>query len=186
MKFIKTKFSGAFLIEAEPFKDHRGLFSRSWCMQEFQSHGLQTRICQINTSFNYKKGTIRGLHFQKIPYQEAKLVRCIRGGIYDVIVDIRPNSPTFLQWIGFNLTDTNHRSLFVPEGMAHGYQTLIDNTEVYYQVSEFYRPEASLELRWNDPDINITWPLELQSISEKDANASLASDLFIISRESTR
>ena len=178
MLFVKTEIDDAFLIEDEPYKDERGIFSRSWCANEFQTRGLQTRICQCNTSFNYKKGTIRGLHFQKAPYQEAKLVRCIRGKIFDVIVDIRPNSPTFLKWVGFELTETNHRSLFIPEGMAHGYQTLEDNTEVFYQVSEFYHPEASVEIRWNDSDINITWPLELQSISEKDAKAPLASDFF--------
>ncbi len=178
MLFHETKLSGAFVIDQEPHADERGFFARSWCQNEFKTHGLQTQIRQCNTSFNLTKGTIRGLHFQIFPYMEAKLIRCTRGLIFDVMVDIRPDSSTFLQWVGYELSDENHRSLFVPEGFAHGYQTLVDNTEVFYQVSEFYHPQSSCELRWDDPAIGITWPIKPRSMSKKDAEAPLSSELI--------
>lgn len=178
MEFIKTKLNGAYLLKHAPFTDERGHFARTFCVDEFKAYGLQTRIRQCNTSFNNKKGTLRGLHFQKSPYQEAKLIRCIKGSIFDVMVDIRPHSKTFRQWLGYELSDTNNNALFIPEGMAHGYLTLRDNTEVFYQVSEFYHPEASCEIRWDDPEIGIHWPMQPVVISEKDAQAPFSADFF--------
>ena len=178
MKFLETCLKGAYILEVEPFTDERGFFARGFCVNEFKAYGLQTRIRQCNTSFNNEKGTLRGLHFQKSPYQEAKLVRCTKGRIFDVMVDIRPDSSTFLRWVGYELTDENYRSLFIPEGFAHGYQTLVDNTEVFYHVSEFYHPESSCELRWDDPDIGIEWPMQPQSISDKDGKAPFVSEFF--------
>ncbi len=178
MRFFKIQLDGAFIVESEPYRDERGSFFRSWCKNEFFQHGLPTKICQCNISTNRTKGTIRGLHFQKAPYQEAKFIRCTRGSIFDVMVDIRPDSPTFLQWAGYELSEKNYKALFIPEGFAHGYQTLVDNTEVFYQVNEFYHPEAACELRWDDPALGIEWPLDSISISEKDAQAPLSSELF--------
>lgn len=178
MHFTETKLKGSYLVDPTLHKDDRGGFARTWCANEFEEHGLPIRIRQCNLSFNFKKGTLRGLHYQAPPLQEAKLIRCTRGSIFDVIVDIRVNSPTFLEWLGYELTSENFKALYVPEGFAHGYQTLEDDVEVSYQVSEFYSPEASCELRWSDPRINIKWPLEPTAISDKDAHAPLVSDLF--------
>lgn len=168
MRFIDTKLKEAFIIELEPKEDERGFFARSFCQEEFKAHGLNSRVVQCNISFNRKRGTLRGLHYQIAPYEEAKLVRCTRGAIYDVIIDLRPESPTFKQWIGVELTAENHRMLYVPEGFAHGFQTLEDNTEVFYQVSEFYHPESERGVRWDDPAFNIEWPLPVTVVSEKD------------------
>lgn len=169
MIFTETKLRGAFIIDPEPRADHRGFFARSFCAREFAEHGLNERVVNTNISSNIAKGTLRGMHFQRPPYAEAKLVRCTRGAIYDVIVDLRADSPTFKQWVGVELTADNYRQLYVPEGFAHGFQTLEDHTDVVYQVSEFYTPGAEGGLRFNDPSFAITWPLAVAVISDKDA-----------------
>lgn len=173
MIFTETKLSGAFQIELERREDDRGFFARGYCENEFRAHGLMTHIAQANVSFNYQRGTLRGMHYQLEPHGEAKLVRCTRGAIYDVIVDMRVDSPTYLQWIGVELTAENHRMLYVPEMFAHGFITLQDQTEVTYQVSEFYTPGAEQGLRYDDPAIGITWPVEVRTISEKDRSWEL-------------
>ncbi|MGH8502292.1 MAG: dTDP-4-dehydrorhamnose 3,5-epimerase [Gammaproteobacteria bacterium] len=170
MIFQETEVDGAYLIDINKLVDERGFFARGWCQKEFEAHGMVSRIVQANTSFNHKKGTIRGMHYQVAPYRETKLVRCTRGAIYDVIVDLRAGSSTYLQWIGAELTAENRRMLFVPEGFAHGFQTLADDSEVFYQVSEFYTPGAERGARYNDRAFDITWPLGVTVISEKDAN----------------
>jgi dTDP-4-dehydrorhamnose 3,5-epimerase len=173
LKFIETKLKGAYIIEPELIRDERGFFARSWCQKEFTERGLNPNLVQCNISFNLKKGTLRGMHYQAKPYEEAKLVRCTMGAIYDVIVDIRPESPTFKQWVAVELTAENRKMLYIPEGMAHGFQTLVDNTEVFYQMSEFYHPESATGLRWNDPELKIEWLIkEDLMISEKDQSYS--------------
>jgi dTDP-4-dehydrorhamnose 3,5-epimerase len=170
MKFTETKLKGAYVIDIEPIGDERGFFARAWCRKEFEAHSLITEVAQANLSYNRDRGTVRGMHWQVPPHAETKLVRCIRGAIYDVIVDLREASPTYLEWIGVELTAENHRILFVPEGFAHGFQTLEDHTEVYYQVSEFYTPEAERGARHDDPAFGISWPLPVSSLSAKDAS----------------
>ncbi len=170
MIFKETKLKGAFVIEIEKREDERGFFARIWCQQEFAEHGLNFSLAQANIGFSRKKGTLRGLHYQVAPHQEAKLVRCTAGAIYDVMIDLRPASLTYQQWFGIELTADNHRMLYVPEGFAHGYQTLADDTEVFYPVSQFYAPGAERGVRYNDPTFEIEWPLEVQVISEKDKN----------------
>jgi dTDP-4-dehydrorhamnose 3,5-epimerase len=167
--FTELRLKGVFAIDLEKLEDERGFFARSWCQREFEAHGLNPRIVQCGISYNRRKGTLRGMHFQASPYEEAKLVHCSRGAIYDVVVDLRINSRTFKQWVGVELTPTNHRMVYVPEGLAHGFQTIEDNTEVFYQMSEFYRPEYARGLRWNDGSIQIAWPLEPTNISDKDS-----------------
>lgn len=169
MIFTPTKLPGAYLVDIERRQDERGFFARSWCQQEFQAQGLASCMVQANLSFNNKQGTLRGLHYQRAPYAEAKLVRCTRGAIWDVIVDLRPASPTYRQWLGAELTDENYRMLYVPEGFAHGYLTLADSVEVTYQVTQFYAPGAEAGLRWDDPAFGIEWPIAVQVISEKDS-----------------
>jgi dTDP-4-dehydrorhamnose 3,5-epimerase len=169
MKFTETKLKGAFVIDLEPRTDDRGFFSRSFCQKEFEAHGLKTTIAQANISFNYRKGIVRGLHFQFPPAAETKFVRCSRGAIVDVIVDLRPESPTYLQHVAVELTADNRRGLFVPERFAHGYQVLEDNTETTYQVGEFYTPAAESGLRFSDPRLGIEWPLPPTDMTEKDA-----------------
>lgn len=169
MIFTETKLNGAFIIDLEPIQDERGFFARTWCKNEFAAHGLNPNLVQCNTSFNKKKGTIRGMHYQSPPYEEAKLVRCTMGAVYDVIVDIRKESKTFLQWLACELTAQNRKMLYVPEGFAHGFQTLEDNTEVFYQMSEFYHPESAKTIKWDQPDIKIDWPLPISMISPKDS-----------------
>jgi dTDP-4-dehydrorhamnose 3,5-epimerase len=168
MIFTETELPGAFIIEPSVFPDDRGWFATTWNYEEFAQRGLAARFVQANTSFNKRRGTLRGMHFQIEPYQETKLVRCNVGAIYDVIVDLREDSPTFRQWTGVELTSSNRRGLYVPEGFAHGFQTLEDNSEVAYQISEYYQPEASSGVRWNDPAFGITWRGEVTSISERD------------------
>lgn len=169
MIFTETKLKGCFIITPEIKADERGFFARSWCKKEFSSHGLNPNLVQCNISFNQKKATLRGMHYQAKPHEEAKLVRCTMGSIYDAIVDLRPESPTFKQWVAVELTRENSQMLYVPEGMAHGFQTLVDNTEVFYQMSEFYYPELARGVRWNDPSFNIDWPeQEERVISDKD------------------
>ncbi|TVP59851.1 MAG: dTDP-4-dehydrorhamnose 3,5-epimerase [Nodularia sp. (in: Bacteria)] len=173
MIFTKTALKDAFIVDVEKKPDHRGFFARGFCAQEFIAHGLKPTVAQCNISFNHKKGTVRGMHYQVSPAVETKLVRCTQGAIYDVIIDMRPESPTFLSYIGVELTAENHRALYVPEMFAHGYQTLTDETEVVYQVGEFYTPGYERGLRYSDPFFNIEWPLEVTEISEKDLNWTL-------------
>jgi dTDP-4-dehydrorhamnose 3,5-epimerase len=166
--FSETKLSGVFIIEPEPQRDERGYFARTWCEREFQEHGLDSRVAQCNVSYSAKKGTLRGMHYQIAPRGEAKLVRCVRGAIYDVVIDLRPLSSTFRQWIGVELSDVNHLMLFIPQMFAHGFQTMRDQTEVFYQMSEFYSPECGRGIRWNDPAFGIEWPDDHRIISHKD------------------
>lgn len=170
MIFTETRLPGAYVIEPQLLQDERGFFARSWCQREFEAHGLTSKVVQANLSYNRRKGTLRGMHYQLAPHEEAKLVRCTRGAILDVIVDVRPASSTAGQWIGVELTAENHRMLYVPEGFAHGFQTLADDTEVTYQVTEFYTPGAERGIRYDDSALAIEWPLEVTMISEKDRN----------------
>lgn len=168
MKFIETKLPGVFEIQLEPKSDERGYFARAWCRKEFESHGLSSDIAQSNTSFNLKKGTLRGVHFQQEPNAEIKLVRCTRGSIFDVVLDLRPASPTFKKWISLTLSTSSQNMVYIPEGCAHGFLTMEDNTEVFYQMSEFYSAESARGVRWDDPAFNIQWPEEVVVISERD------------------
>jgi dTDP-4-dehydrorhamnose 3,5-epimerase len=174
VKFTETKLKGAYIIEIEPITDERGFFARSWCQKEFAQRGLTFNLVQCNISFNHKKGTLRGMHYQAKPYEEAKLVRCTMGAIYDVIIDLRPDSPTFKQWVAVELTAENRKMLYIPEWMAHGFQTLVDNTEVFYQMSEFYHSESATGLRWDDPVFGIEWKKQQNLIiSDKDLSYPL-------------
>lgn len=173
MEFRETKLKGAFIVALEPRQDHRGFFSRTFCAQEFEAHNLKPTVAQCNVSFNYSKGTLRGMHYQLPPATETKFIRCTRGAIYDVIIDMRPESDTYLQHIGVKLSAENRLALYVPEMFAHGYQALTDETEVIYQVSEFYTPNRERGLRYDDPVLGIEWPLPISEISEKDTNWSL-------------
>ena len=168
MKFTETKLKGVFVVEIEKLTDDRGFFARSWCRKEFEAHGLTSRLVQANVSFNRSRGTLRGLHYQIAPHQECKLIRCTRGAIYDVIIDLRAESPTYKQWVAVDLTADNYRMLFVPEDFAHGFITLTDNTEITYQVSQFYTPGSEKGIRFNDPTFNIQLPLDVSVISDKD------------------
>lgn len=169
MIFTETHLKGAFIIDLEERRDHRGFFARTFCAREFEAHGLKPMVAQANLSFNHRRGTLRGLHFQRPPAAETKLVRCTAGAIHDVIVDLRPESPTYLQHVGVELSAANRRALYVPEMFAHGYITLTDGAEVIYQVGEFYTPGAEGGLRWDDPALGIDWPVAVEVISEKDA-----------------
>ncbi|MEC4813255.1 MAG: dTDP-4-dehydrorhamnose 3,5-epimerase [Scytonema sp. PMC 1069.18] len=173
MKFTEIKLQGAFILDLELRQDNRGFFARSFCAQEFKAHGLQTDIVQCNLSFNHRKGTLRGMHFQIPPSQETKLVCCIHGAIYDVIIDLRPESPTYLSHIGIELTAENRRALYIPDRFAHGFQTLTDETEVMYQMGDFYNPEYSYGYRYDDPAFGIEWPLPVSKISDKDRSWAL-------------
>ena len=168
MIFTETLLPGAFLVSVEPRADDRGFFARTFCEREFAAHGLKTRIAQANVSFNYRKGTLRGMHFQYPPAAETKFVRCTRGAIVDVIVDLRPESTTYLQHVAVELTAENRTGLFVPERFAHGYQVLEDHTETTYHVGEFYTPAAESGVRFDDPRLGITWPLPITDMSDKD------------------
>ena len=170
MLFTPTELQGAFLIEPEPHADFRGFFARTWCEEEAAAHAVNPRVVQCNISFNHKKGTLRGMHFQKPPFGEAKLVRCTKGAIHDVIIDLRPESPTFKRHVGAVLTADNRRMLYIPEGFAHGFQTLENNTEVFYQMSQFYSPEHAAGVRWNDPAFGIQWPIPEPIILERDGS----------------
>jgi dTDP-4-dehydrorhamnose 3,5-epimerase len=177
MIFTETALRGAFIIDLEPRGDDRGFFARAFCRREFEAHGLEPLIAQANISFNYRKGTVRGLHFQFPPAAETKFVRCSRGAIVDVIVDLRPESPTYLQHVAVELTAENRRGLYVPERFAHGYQVLADGTETTYHVGEFYTPAAESGLRYSDSRLAITWPLPATDISDKDARWPLLEDV---------
>lgn len=168
MLFCETKLPRVFEIQLEPHRDERGFFARTWCQKEFEAHGLNPRLVQCNISFNIRKGTLRGMHYQALPHAEAKLVRCTRGAIYDVVVDLRPTSPAYQNWIGVELTAANRHMLYIPEGCGHGFLTLEDETEVFYQMSEFYDAESSRGVRWNDPAFKITWPEKVEVISQRD------------------
>jgi len=169
MLFTETQLKGAFIIDLESRQDTRGFFARTFCANEFSTHGLKPTVAQCNLSFNYKRGTLRGMHYQVAPATETKLIRCTQGAIYDVIIDMRPDSPTYLSHIGVELTAENRRALYVPEMFAHGYQALTDEAEVVYQVGEFYTPGYERGLRYNDSSFGIEWPLPVSEISEKDA-----------------
>lgn len=168
MLFTETKLIGAYIIDLEKKTDHRGFFARMWCKNEFDKHGLNTKLAQSNVALSKLKGTLRGMHYQIEPYQEVKLVRCTKGALTDVIVDLRRDSPTYKQWISLDLTENNHRMIYVPEGFSHGYQTLMDNTELVYHASEFYKPEAARGVRYDDPAFGIQWPIGVEVISDAD------------------
>ena len=168
MLFTETKLKGTFVIEPEKLEDERGFFARIWDHQEFKEAGLNPKIAQCSISKNKKKGIIRGLHYQLPPYQETKLVRCTRGKLYDVIIDLRPDSKTFKQWFGIELSEENYKMIYVPEDFAHGYQTLVDNTDIAYQMSIEYLPKFYTGVRWDDPAFNIKWPLTPSIISKQD------------------
>ncbi len=168
MIYTETRLKGVVEIDIEPSRDERGFFARTWCRREFENNQLNPKIVQCNLSSNTVKGTLRGMHFQEGQHAEVKLVRCTRGAIYDVVVDLRPSCPTFKNWIAVHLTAENRRALYVPEGCAHGFLTLEDDTEVLYQMSEFFEPTASRGVRWNDRAFGITWPAEVRVISERD------------------
>jgi len=168
MLFHKTPIKGAYIIDIEKREDERGFFARSFCQNEFSKYNLETTFVQTNISYNKKKGTLRGMHFQKHPYEEDKVLRCTNGAIFDVIVDIRKESPTYKQWFGIELSNKNQKSLYIPKGCAHGYLTLTDKADVTYMVSQFYTPKADTGLRYNDPLFGIEWPKPIKFISKKD------------------
>ena len=170
MKFVPTRLPGAFVIEPEPLIDDRGAFARTWCAREFEEHGLSTRIVQTSTSYNPRRGTLRGMHFQAAPFGEVKLVRCTRGAILDVIIDLRPASHTFSQHFAATLTQDNRHTMYVPEGFAHGFLTLEDDSEISYQMSAYYVPDASRGVRWNDPAFGIDWPITAPLLNHRDAS----------------
>jgi dTDP-4-dehydrorhamnose 3,5-epimerase len=169
MRFEPTGLPGALVVEVEYRRDDRGFFSRTFCVDEFAAQGIELPVVQCNVSFNARRGTLRGMHYQVEPKAEIKLVRCTRGAIFDVIVDLRPDSMTYRRWFGAELSAANHRALYIPGGFAHGFQTLEDDAEVFYQMSEFYSPEHARGVRWNDPAMAIRWPLPVSAISERDA-----------------
>jgi dTDP-4-dehydrorhamnose 3,5-epimerase len=168
MVFSETGLSGAVIVDVERQVDQRGFFARSWCTNEFAERGLNSRVVQCNVSGNTAKATLRGMHYQIAPHAEVKLVRCTKGAIYDVIIDLRQGSSTYLRHVGVELTADNHRALYIPEGFAHGFMTLCDETEVFYQMSALYEPSAARGVRWNDPAFGITWPLPIAVISKRD------------------
>lgn len=175
MIFTTTHIQGVAILDIEPRSDHRGFFARTYCREEFLAHGLEPMIEQCNVSYNYKRGTLRGMHMQVAPHLEAKLVRCTRGAALDIIVDMRRGSPTRLQHVAVELTADNRRAVFIPPGFAHGFQTLADDTEIFYQVSAAYAPQAERGIRYNDPDLNLPWPLPVSAMTEKDRNWPLLS-----------
>jgi dTDP-4-dehydrorhamnose 3,5-epimerase len=166
--FTETTLKGAWIVDLQQIHDNRGFFARSFCRDEFAARGLKTEVAQCNVSFNKLRGTLRGMHFQLTPKAEAKLVRCTRGAVHDVIIDLRAESATYCRWTAVELTGDNHRALYIPEGFAHGFQTLVDDSEVFYQMYEFFAPECASGVRWDDPAFGIDWPLTNPIISEKD------------------
>ena len=170
MKFTPTTIHGVWLIEPERISDERGFFARTWCGRDFEERGLNPRLEQCNVSFNHRKGTLRGMHWQRAPFGECKLVRCTQGSIFDVVVDLRVESATYRQWIGVELSAENRTSFYIPEGCGHGFQTLCDNAEVFYQMSQFFQAESASGVRWNDPAFGIRWPhAEPRHLSPRDA-----------------
>lgn len=170
MNFVPLPLQGAFVIEPEPIADERGFFARTFCREEFSAHGLNSNLVQCSVSFNKRKGTLRGMHCQKKPHEEAKLVRCTKGAIYDVIIDLRTDSLTFKRWAGIELSAENHKAIFIPEGFAHGFLTLADESEVFYQMSELFHSECAAGVRWDDPVFAIEWPGDIGVMSERDKN----------------
>jgi dTDP-4-dehydrorhamnose 3,5-epimerase len=168
MNFIKTEFKGVFIIQLEKKEDERGFFARVWDIKKFEEKNLNSKLVQSNISFTKKKGTIRGLHYQIHPYEETKIILCTKGSIFDVIIDLRSDSATYKKWVFHNLSSEDYKMLFIPEGFAHGFQALEDNTEIFYQVSQFYTPSAERGIRWDDPLFNINWPIKKKVISQKD------------------
>jgi dTDP-4-dehydrorhamnose 3,5-epimerase len=168
MMFASTRLEDALLIDIELKEDERGFFARTWCRQELAGRGLDAEIAQESVSYNRHRGTVRGLHFQRSPHEETKIVRCTRGAIFDVIVDLRPHSPNYLQWQGFDLTAENRRAVYIPKGFAHGFQTLAEHSEITYQISTFYAPESAGGYRYDDAAFRITWPIAVTVISERD------------------
>jgi dTDP-4-dehydrorhamnose 3,5-epimerase len=186
MVFVRTTLSGAYVVDVEKREDHRGFFARAWCEREFAEHGLHARFAQANVAYNHLRGTLRGMHYQVAPDEEAKLVRCTRGAIYDVIIDLRPSSPTFKEWFGIELVADTYRMLYVPEGCAHGYLTLEDATDVAYQVSAPYAPRSEGGVRYDDPAFGIRWPAEIRVMSEKDRSWPDFRDVAPRTREARR
>jgi dTDP-4-dehydrorhamnose 3,5-epimerase len=168
MIFTETKLRGAYIVEPELLEDERGFFARTWSREDFDARGLDSNLVQCNSSFNKQRGTLRGMHYQTAPHEEVKLVRCTAGAIYDVIIDLREDSPTRSQWHGVELSASNRLMVYIPKGFAHGFQTLADETEVFYQVSEYYHPESARGVRWDDPTFGIDWPLGISVVSERD------------------
>lgn len=168
MRFQELEIPGVFLLEPERKEDSRGFFARTYCRHELEKRGLDPTVVQCNISVNKLRGTVRGMHYQAAPHEEVKLVRCTHGSIWDVVLDLRPDSPTYKRHYGVELDDKNRLALYIPAGLAHGFQTLTDDAEVFYQMSEFYRPESARGVRWDDPAFGVTWPIEVTVISEKD------------------
>ena len=168
MLFKETKLKGAYVIEIEKEKDERGFFARSFCQQEFKKRGIDFNIVQSNVSYNERKGTLRGMHYQAAPHEEAKIVTCVKGAVYDVIIDLRAGSSTYCKWFSLELNTRNYTSLYIPKGFVHGFQTLEDDAVVFYQMSEFYYPELARGVRWDNPAFKIKWPLKSPIISAKD------------------
>ncbi len=168
MRFVATALAGVYIVEQERHADERGFFARTWCAEEFAAHGLESRLAQCSVSFNHRRGTLRGLHYQAPPSAEVKLVRCTRGALYDVALDLRPGSPGFRRWLGVELSEANGRALYIPRGFAHGFLTLADATEVAYQMSTAYAPEAARGVRWDDPFFAISWPGPVEVIAPRD------------------
>lgn len=175
MIFTETRIPGAWIVDPKPIVDDRGLFAMTWLPAEFESRGLDASLAQCNLAWNHKRGTLRGMHFQRAPHEQAKLVRCTRGAVLDVVVDLREGSPTFRQWEAIELNQDNRRMLYIPKGLAHGYLTLTDGVEVFYQTSSPWAPQAEAGVRWNDPAFGIEWPFEPVKISERDATWPLTS-----------
>lgn len=174
MKFTETAIKGAYVIDIEPSNDERGFFARSWCLDEYAQYGLNTEVVQCGISYNWYKGTLRGMHYQEPPHAEAKTIRCTKGAVYDVILDIRPDSETYKQWVSTHLSADNRRMLYVPEGVAHGFLTLVDDTELMYVLSHRYEPASARGIRWDDPAFQIEWiPMESYIISQKDKSFKL-------------
>ncbi len=178
MNFTPVKLNGSYLISTQPFEDNRGWFARTWCSNEFASIGHDAEWKQMNHSFTVKKGTIRGMHYQLPPFEEIKMVRCIAGSVFDVIIDIRKDSPTYLQWFGAELSAANKLSLYIPAGFAHGFQTLGDDCELIYMHSAFYTPGSEAGIRYDDPAVQVNWPLPVTEISERDKNLPLIDSTF--------
>ena len=168
MIFTETNLKGAFIVDLQKIEDERGFFARSFCQDEFRRYSLKTDVAQCNVSFNKTRGTLRGMHMQLPPKAETKLVRCTKGKIYDVIIDLRTESPTYCQWEGFELTEHSHKTIYIPEGFAHGFQTLEDDSEVFYQMFDFFAPEYAKGYRWDDPTFGIAWPIHTPIVSTKD------------------
>lgn len=178
MIFKEISLKDAFTVQIEKIEDNRGYFATTFAIPDFEAHGLNAQIRQTSSSFNKLKGTVRGMHFQLPPYAETKLVRCVKGSIYDVIVDLRPNSPTFKKWQGFELSEENQLMYYIPEGFAHGYQTLTDNAEVHYMLTQVYSPQHARGIKFDDPDIGIVWPLPVTVVSARDEKSPTLKDLM--------